>query len=123
MSIIAFDTLAYSKRLQQGGIPQEQAEAMAQANAEAFAKIAEERELATRRDIESAKLALRKDIETTALALRKDIETVKLELKNDFQKEIANTKHELLKWTAGMIATQGAVIVAALSIVYSLLKQ
>lgn len=107
MSIIAFDTLAYSKRLQQGGIPQEQAETMAQANADAFAKIAEDRELATRRDIESAKVELRKDIETAKIELRV---------------EMATMKHELLKWMAGMIATQGAVIVAALGIVYALLK-
>lgn len=36
MPLIAFDTLDYSNKLQESGMPREQAEAIARANVEAF---------------------------------------------------------------------------------------
>ncbi|MDE5832401.1 MAG: hypothetical protein K2H64_05370 [Desulfovibrio sp.] len=73
---------------------------MAQASAEAFEKIAGERELAT----------------------KLDIETVKNELQHQFQKELAETKHEILKWVSGMIIAQSTLLLAALGIGFSMLK-
>lgn len=46
MSAIAFDTLAYAKRLKQAGVPEQQAEVQA----EAMAELVEER-IATKRDL------------------------------------------------------------------------
>jgi len=46
MASIAFDTLAYSKKLKEAGVPEKQAEVQA----EAFAEIIEDR-LATKQDI------------------------------------------------------------------------
>ncbi len=48
MSAIAFDTLAYAKRLKHAGVP----EAQAEVQAEAMAELVEER-LATKRDLQA----------------------------------------------------------------------
>lgn len=55
MTAVSFDTLAYSNSLQNAGIPREQAEALAKANAEAFSTMVTTQQLATKQDIESAK--------------------------------------------------------------------
>ena len=85
MSAVTFDTLAYSDTLQKAGVPREQAEAFAKANAEAFNAMANTRQLATKQDIE---------------IVRREIET---------------NKHEILKWmVAGMVA-QAALLVAIIA--------
>ena len=54
MATITFDTLAYSQKLQKSGVPREQAEAMAQANADAMRDIISINELVTKKDLEIA---------------------------------------------------------------------
>ena len=83
---ITFDTLAYTKRLKAAGVPEKQAEIQA----EIFAEIIEER-LATKYDIE---------------LLRRDMKELELELK----KEIASSKSEIIKWVAGMLVAQAAIV-------------
>lgn len=51
MGAITFDTLAHSQKLQKSGVPREQAEAMAQANSEAFNAMVNTRQLATKQDL------------------------------------------------------------------------
>ena len=58
MIATSFDTLAYSKTLQQAGFPLEQAEAMTKAQAEALKELAASRELTTKSDL----LALKHEI-------------------------------------------------------------
>lgn len=52
MATVTFDTLAYSNKLQESGVPRAQAEAMAQANAEAFKEMVVTQQLATKQDID-----------------------------------------------------------------------
>lgn len=54
---IAFDTLAYVKKLKAAGVPEEQAEVQA----EALAQLVEER-LATKQDINALELELKRDM-------------------------------------------------------------
>lgn len=51
MTSITFDTLAYSKTLQRAGIAREQADALAQANADAIKNIITANELVTKKDM------------------------------------------------------------------------
>ena len=51
MAAITFDTLAYSKTLQDAGIPPVQADALAKAQKAAIDEIVEAKELATRKDL------------------------------------------------------------------------
>ena len=92
MAAVTFDTLAYSDTLQKAGVPREQAEAFAKANAEAFNAMANTRQLATKQDIE---------------IVRREIDGVR--------REIETNKHEILKWmVAGMVA-QAALLVAIIA--------
>lgn len=54
MTAITFDTLAYSKKLQHAGMPREQADAMANAQAEAIKNMVAAQELVTKRDLSIA---------------------------------------------------------------------
>jgi hypothetical protein len=86
MATLTFDTLAYAKRLRAVGVPEKQAEVQA----EVFAEIIEER-LATKQDME---------------LLRRDMKQMELELKKD----ITASRSEVVKWVAGMLIAQAAVV-------------
>lgn len=78
MATIAFDTLKFSKRLKDAGVPEKQAEA----EAEALAEVLEVnlKELSTRRDIDELRIEFRHELELMRLELR-DLErrmTIKL---------------------------------------------
>lgn len=68
MATVTFDTLAYSNKLQKSGIPKEQADAMAQANAEAFKEMSATQQLATKQDILEAKHEILKWMVTAMIA-------------------------------------------------------
>jgi hypothetical protein len=78
-SAITFDTLAYVKKLRSAGVPEKQAEILA----ETFAEILEER-VATKQDLKELELALKHDL--------------------------ANIKAEIIKWVAGMLVAQAAIV-------------
>ena len=86
---IAFDTLAYAKKLKKVGFTEEQAEVQA----EALAQIIDER-LATKQDI----IALKRDINE----VKRDIKEMELRLKHD------------LTLRLGAMLVAGIAIVAAL---------
>ena len=58
MTAIAFDTLKFAKRLKEGGFTDQQAEALAQAEAEFI-----EQNLTTKRDVKELEMRLKRDIE------------------------------------------------------------
>jgi len=71
MSTIAFDTLKYSKRLKDAGVPDKQAEA----EAEALAEVLEVnlKELATKADLLAVKTDLTRELTREADSLRRDM--------------------------------------------------
>ena len=60
MTAITFDTLAYSKTLQDAGMPREQADALANAQKKAIDEMVTAKELATRADIQDVRLEIEK---------------------------------------------------------------
>ena len=68
MTAIAFDTLAYSKRLQAAGMSAAQADALADAQRDAFKEVIELNELATKKDIRESEIRLIKWVVGAALA-------------------------------------------------------
>jgi len=89
-STIAFDTLAYVKKLKAAGVPEKQAEVQA----ETFAEIIEDR-IATKHDI---------------LLLKQDLKELELSMKQELTLGLANTKAEIIKWVAGMLVAQAAIV-------------
>lgn len=85
MTAVTFDTLAYSQMLQNAGVPREQAEAFAKANAEAFNSM----------------------VATQQLATKQDIETVR--------REAEANKHEILKWMVTAMIAQTALLVGIIA--------
>ncbi len=104
MPAIAFDTLKFVNKLKAAGVPEKQAEAIA----EAFQEASGEAELATKRDIEHLEAALKRDIERLEADLGAKIDRVQLELRGEIGKlegEIGKLAAEIgtLKWLAGLI--------------------
>lgn len=62
MGAIAFDTLAYSAKLQQAGVPRAQADAIATANDETIKSMLDANELATKKDLALALAETKNDI-------------------------------------------------------------
>lgn len=82
MTTATFDTLAYSKVLQEAGIPQNHAEALARAQKLAIDEMLAVKEVATQADI--------------------------LRLEN----RLESNKHEILKWMIGAMVAQTGLLVA-----------
>jgi hypothetical protein len=104
MSGLAFDSLAYARRLEAAGFTREQAEALAAEQA----KLLDER-LATKTDLEQTRAMLSRDIEDTRASLSRDIEALRLSAKAD----LAETRADILKWVVGTIGLQTVVILGA----------
>jgi len=101
---IAFDTLAYVKKLKEAGVP----EAQAEVQAETFAEIIDER-LATKQGMKELEAALKRDLKELEVALKRDLKELETTLKRDM-KELEMR----LTIRLGIMMTAGIVIVATL---------
>ena len=101
---LAFDTLQYSKRLQQAGV----AAPMADAQAEALAQVLSTGMggLATRADLEQVSLATRADLERVSLATRTDLERVSLAARTDLERVEAGLKGDIQALEKRLISTE-----------------
>ena len=79
MTSTTFDTLAYSKKLQELGFTREQSEGFAQ---------------------------LQRELIDDKLATKQDLREMEVRL----MAEIAKSRAETLKWTAGMLMAQAAIV-------------
>lgn len=98
---LAIDTLRIYSRLKSTGLTEESAREIA----EIFRETVEEN-LASKNDLKITESNLIKDLRTTESNLTKYIESVRAELKKD----IAESKAEIIKWVAGMLVAQAALI-------------
>ncbi len=87
-----FDTLKYSKRLVKAGFTPAQAEGLAEEQAGLI-----DDKLATKRDLKELEVAFKRDMKELEVTLKRDI---------------AETKADILKWVAGLLLAQAAVIAA-----------
>ena len=91
MAIITFDTLAFSKTMQDAGMERTQAEALATAQREAFIQMLDARDFATSLDVHTAKSELKDEIAAVRTELKEDNANLRAELKD----EIAAVRTEL----------------------------
>lgn len=92
MNAIAFDTLAYVKRLREAGVDAQHAEAQAEALSLAISE-----NLATSEELKSLELNLRAEIEKLGIGLRA---------------EIRETQVTMIKWLVPLLLGQTAVLAA-----------
>ena len=97
MSIAVFNTHAFVKRLTAAGMPEAQAEALA----DELTPLIEDR-LATKDDL--ANLATKADVKA---------EIANLATKADVKAEIADAKAEIIKWMFGTIGFQTVIVLGA----------
>jgi len=121
----AIDTLNIYSRLKSTGLSEESAKEIAGV----FRQTVDEN-LANKIDLEQVKSELKKDIEQVRSELKKDIEQLRTEVKKDIEqlrsevkkdieqlrselkKDIAESKADTIRWVAGMLVAQAALIVA-----------
>lgn len=97
MTTTTFDTLGYFEKLKNAGFTEDQAKVQV----EAMQGVVRSYDEATRKE----------------LATKSDIQDVRMELKE----EIANTKHEILKWMITAMLAQTALIIAVIGIAVAIL--
>jgi succinate dehydrogenase/fumarate reductase flavoprotein subunit len=119
MGAVAFDTLKFAKRLKEAGFTEQQAEALAEAEAELF-----EAHLATKEDLAK----LEHQAESIRTELKRDLEEVRAELKRDIaevQRRIeevrAELKRDLKDLEYRLVIKLGAMLVVAVGVVAALL--
>ena len=108
-----FDPIEYIKSLRNLGVKQE----VAEVQAKELEHVIEQTRQETRQIFENKELATKGDIENTKLTLQKEIETVRKEIEV-VRKEIADVRYDTLKFiiwtgvgvTAAMIATLGGML-------------
>ncbi len=126
MAIAIFDTLKFSKRLKEAGVPSAQAEAEAEVLSEIFAVNLQE--LPTKEDLHAVKEELRHEIsdlrkdmdlkfEQTISTLRGEISGLGNNLRGEIsglREEASSNKFELLKWFVGISIAQVGLIIGIL---------
>ncbi|MGQ0591409.1 MAG: hypothetical protein ACT4QB_01840 [Gammaproteobacteria bacterium] len=104
MSAIAFDTLKFAKRLKEAGFTEEQAEALADAEAEFI-----EQNLATKRDIAD----LKRDIKELEVTLRNGIKQLDVrieQIRSDLARDLKDLEYRMtIKLGTMMVIAVGAV--------------
>jgi Skp family chaperone for outer membrane proteins len=118
---MAFDTLSYSRRLKQAGMPEAQAEAIAEATRDAITADA-----ATKADIERLEAAIkaefadvRHEIAALRTELKNDIAALRTELKNDIvalEARMNALGPQLTIRLGGLIAVGVAVLAAIIKL-------
>ena len=134
--MLIFDTFDYAKKLQRAGLTEEQASV----HVEALRTLVEH-DLATKQDIANVQRdiaelrketqqnieslrketqqsieSLRKETQQGIESLRKETDVKLAELNVSLVKEIATAKAETIKWVAGMLVAQGAVVATLVKI-------
>lgn len=115
---VAVDTLKIYNRLRNANLN----ELAAREIAEVFRELTETH-LATKADVEKAKAALQADVEKVKLTLQAEIENVKVEMRTEIEKvtaemrtEIEKAKVAIIKWVAGMLVAQAAIVATLVKI-------
>jgi hypothetical protein len=102
VSVAVFNTHAFVKRLTAAGMPEAQAEALA----DELTPLIDER-LATKDDL--ANLATKADLADLKTATKADL----TDLKNATRADLAEVKADLMKWTFGAIGFQTVIVLGA----------
>ena len=95
------DTLNIYNRLKSTGLSEESARTIAEIFREAI-----EENLANKKDLKTTESNLSKYIESVRTELKKDMEVLRSEVKKD----IAESRASTIKWVAGMLIAQTALI-------------
>jgi hypothetical protein len=108
-----FDSLGYAKRLRDGGVPQDQAEAHAEAARDFFMA-----DIATKADL----LAVRTDLAATEQRLRASIAEVQTELRTTKQELQTELRTSIEAQSLRLTVRLGAMLVVGIGALAAILK-
>jgi len=111
--VIAFDTLAYAKKLKAVGFTEEQAEVQA----EVLAEIVNEH-LATKEDIS----LLRRDLKELEVTLKRDMKELEVTLKRDMKELEVTLKRDMKELEMRLTIRLGAMLTVAIAVIATLVK-
>ncbi len=117
MTSIAFDALKFSKRLVEAGFTEQQAEALAAAEAEII-----ENNLATKRDLKELEVALKRDFKELETTLKRDSKELETTLKRDIEELKANLTRDMKDLEYRMTIKLGAMLAVAVGAMAALEK-
>ena len=107
MSAVAFDTLKLARKLRDSAhMPQEQAEGIADALAEAMSGA----ELATKSDLIDVQSASKADL----MEVKSELKTELLEVERRLESKISDVKSDILKTIIAVMVVNSAVVLAAM---------
>jgi hypothetical protein len=109
----AFDTLGYAKKLRASGVPQEQAEAHAEAAREFIMS-----ELVTRNDLDVAVTAVRRDLDTAITGVRRDLDGVR----RDLEAKLENLGVRLDTMSLRLTLRLGGLIAVGVAVLAAIIK-
>ena len=101
---VTFDTHAFVKRLTGAGMPEDQAEVLANGQSDLYERLVTKEyfEFTLTHELEKLRAELKHDIEKVRAELKHDIETLRAELKNDIEKVRAELKLDIEKLRADL---------------------
>ena len=120
--------MKFAKRLKEGGFTDQQAEALAQAEAEFIEqnlttkRDLKELEVALKRDIEELRADLKRDLKELETAIQRDVKELDVGLKRDIEELRADLKRDLREIEYRMTIKLGALLVVAVGAMATLVK-
>lgn len=133
MSVVAFDTHKFVKRLQEAGFSEAQAEAVTFAVQEAasidLTALATKQDIAdlqraTKQNIVDLQQATKQDIADLQRATKQDASDLRRDAKQDvieLRRDLAETKVEILKWLIGLIGFQTIAVLGGVAALITLI--
>ena len=131
---MAFDTLTYAKKLQEAGVPAQQAEAHAGALKElvegnlATKHDLKEMEIALGRDMKEMEIALRRDMKELEIALGRDLKEMETGLRSDMKEMETRLLHgielvrrEMEQMRRDVLIKLGGIVVAGFTVMAALI--
>lgn len=124
VTIVAFDTLRFAKRLEEAGVPAPQAAATASAFAEAVGEV-----LATKQDLENEARDIRDEIAGLGRELRAEIAALRQEMKDEItalrqemRGEITALRRDMKELELRMTIKLGAMMAGSIALVGAMVK-
>jgi predicted phage-related endonuclease len=124
MPTLAFDTLAFAKKLQEGGFTVQQAEVLAQAQAELF-----EQNLATKLDLKEIERTiaevganLRREIKELETRLTRDMKELETRLTRDMKELETRLTRDMKDLEYRMVIKLGSLMLAGITVMATLVK-
>ena len=135
MTAIAFDTLKFAKRLQEAGFTEQQAEALAAAEAELIEEnlatkrdvagvmqTIKELEVSLRRDMKELEVSLKRDMKELEASLKRDMKELEASLGRDMKELEVSLKRDMQDLEYRMTIKLGAMLVVAVGAMAALVK-